>query len=344
MVSSVRSKPMIRSRFERSAFRAHPALRNRHAQTIVAPFLPRGANLVYKTSEASLFQMNDSAQLLAQCSLLEPAPRRVLVLVHGLEGSSESAYILGTAERALTGGISAVRVNLRGCGNTEHLSRTPYHAGLTQDLRALITELVSRARVDEVYVAGFSLGGNMVLKLAAEYGSRAPSQLRGVIAVCPSVDLVACSRHMELPENRLYTRIFLSYLKTSLRRRARLYPDLYDVGHLNRTTTLRDFDDRYIAPMAGFRDAMDYYRGSSSLSQIPEIAVPTLIIHSDDDPIIPAELLLRPEIADNPAVTLLITEGGGHLGFVSADRSPGERFWYENTILEFIRSVSEAGE
>ncbi|HEY7547522.1 MAG TPA: alpha/beta fold hydrolase [Blastocatellia bacterium] len=320
-------------------FTPHPALRNAHAQTLAGYLIRRRTPLLDDNTEERLFRVAPNARLLAHCSWhKERASRPTLVVAHGLEGSSISSYMLGTAEKALRAGFNCVRLNFRNCGGTAHLSDTLYHAGLTGDLRAVVDELIERDQLNDIYLVGFSLGGNVALKLAGEYGRDAPSALRGVIAVSPSIHLSSCARTIERRSNRLYHLSFLNSLRKSLRAKARLFPDRYDASHLKRIKSIRQFDETYVAPHWGFRDAEDYYARASALPLVGRIQIPTLLLHAKDDPFIPFDQFESREIEENPFILLLATERGGHVGFIARTRE--DRFWYEAMTAEFVRLTS----
>lgn len=250
--------------------------------------------------------------------------------------------MLGTAEKALGAGFNAVRVNYRNCGGTEHLTDTLYHAGLTEDLRQIVEELIRQDGLREIYLIGFSLGGNMVLKLAGEYGSSAPAAVRGVVAVSPSIDLALCADAIEMRRNVIYKMRFVKSLRDRMARKAELFPARYDASLLRGIRTIRQFDDAYVAPHCGFRDSADYYERSSALRVIDRISIPALIIHAKDDPIIPYAPIERPEVKTNPNVTVLAPEQGGHVGFISGDAAGEKRFWSEAIAVRFIRLLGNS--
>lgn len=328
----------IAEQLSHTPFIPHRALRSAHAQTILSSILPRRGKLLARNTEPRYFDPSPGVRVLAHCSWQpdrKSAP--TLLMLHGLEGSADSAYMVGTAERATTAGFNAIRLNMRNCGGTEHLTARLYHAGLTDDLRLILDELMSGDRMKAIYVAGFSLGGNVALKLAGEYGKDAPPALCGVLAISPSLDLASCADAIELRSNLIYHMRFVLSLRSRLRRKARLFPDLYDQSQLKGIWTIREFDDTYTAPHSGFRDVKDYYNRASALPIIDRIAVPALIIHAKDDPFIPFASFERREIAENPNITLLATERGGHVGFISA--SAEQRFWAEAKAIEFIKAT-----
>ncbi|HYP01782.1 MAG TPA: alpha/beta fold hydrolase [Pyrinomonadaceae bacterium] len=337
----------IRSELLTKPFRPHPLFQSGHAQTLVAYAWPRRRTLrALQSDEARVFEVEPGVRLLVHCRW--HADRRAhptLLLVHGLEGSSESIYMLGTALKAHRAGFNVLRLNIRTCGNTLHLTETLYNSGMSQDLRAVIAELMERDELTEIFLGGFSLGGNMSLKLAGEYGAEFPRALKGVCAVSPSVELAASAERIEQRANWIYQRKFIYSLKRRMREAARLYPERYDASELRLVSTLRQFDERYTAPHGGFRDAADYYARSSSLPLLASIKIPTLIIHAEDDPFIPFDSLRHPSVEANPNLILLAPEHGGHVGFVGDGETPGEdRFWAENRLIEFCERMRRNSE
>jgi predicted alpha/beta-fold hydrolase len=317
-----------------------PRLKNPHAQTLAGALIRRRFNLVPGCVEARYFDTAPGVRVLAHCSWQKERNRRpTLVILHGMEGSTESRYMLGTTEKALTAGFNVLRVNTRNCGGTEHLTSTLYHAGLTEDLRHILSELAERDGLEAIYVGGFSLGGNVVVKLAGEYGAAAPRQLKGVIAISPSIDLNASADAIELRSNIIYNMRFIWSLKTRLKRKALLFPERYDASRLRGVWSIRKFDDVYTAPHSGFGNVATYYERASSLQFISSITVPTLIVHAQDDPFIPFASFRHPDIDTNHNVVLLAPEHGGHVGFISADREGEDRFWAESMAVEFVRVI-----
>ena len=291
--------------------------------------------------EERLFEVGPGSRVLARCRWqVNRAGHTTLVMWHGMEGSTSSAYMLAMADKAFRAGLNAVRVNVRNCGGTEHLAPTLYHAGLTEDLRAVIEELINHDRLTKLVVVGFSLGGNMALKLAGEYAGDPPLELKAVGAVSPSIDLRASVDLMATRRNWLYQQNFLARLKERIRTKARLFPELYDTTYLRWIRSVEQFDNRYVAPAFGFADANDYYAKASALPFIARIRIPTLIIHAQDDPFIPFAPLLDPSIAANPYVMLVAPKLGGHVAFLSAGSAGEDRFWAENRLIDFCRILA----
>ena len=330
----------IKADFQSKPFVPHRIFKQGDAQTIGAHFWPgRYLKRDRTEDEERFFQVEPKSKVLARMRWqLNRAEHPTLLVWHGMEGSTTSGYMLLTAEKAFRAGFNVVRLNFRNCGDTEHLSPTLYHAGLTEDLRVIIDELIARDGLSNLFLAGFSLGGNQVLKLAGEYGDHPPPEIKGICAISPPVDLGAGAVLLIKRRNWIYHRDFLRRLKKRVRRKERLFPALYDSSALRGVRTTKEFDDQYVAPAFGFAGADDYYAKASSLPFISRIRIPTLIIHAEDDPFVPFAPLRDPSIAANPYVLLLGTERGGHVAFLSA--SPGEeRFWAENCLVEFFHFI-----
>jgi len=315
-------------------FEPHRWLRNKHLMTLAGALLPRRTPGLRRADDR-LFEVEPGTQLLARCHWQrEPRRSPTLALVHGLEGSSESGYIRTLAAQAFAAGFNVLRLNQRNCGGTERLTATLYNSGLSADFRAVLLELIERDRLKQIFFAGYSMGGNLILKMAGELGAEAPRELRGVCGVCPTLDLAACVDAIERPENWLYQLRFVRDLKSRMRRKAKLFPGLFELDGLSRVRTLREFDDAITAPCAGYRGAADYYEQASAMRVVQRIAVPTLILTSKDDPVVPFESFGVSEIAGNPQIQVTATEFGGHCAFISRTNG-AERYWAEARVLEF---------
>jgi len=287
------------------------------------------------------FEVEAGSRILAKCHW-QAEPRRgpTLILLHGLEGSSESGYMLGAADKAFRAGFNVLRVNQRNCGGTAHLTPTLYNSGLSGDMRAVVNDLIATDSLTEIFVGGSSMGGNIVLKMAGEFGAEAPAELKGVIGICPAIDLAACADDLAEARNFIYERHFVNSLKRSMRLKAAMYPGRYPLDGLRRVRTVREFDDVITARFCGFRDADDYYYRASALRVIREIRVPTLILTAQDDPFVPFETFANSEFPANPNVTVIAPRYGGHCAFISRE-SGEERFWAEARVVEFCRARSE---
>jgi len=332
-----------RRAFAGKSFQPHSLFRNGHAQTIAAYAWPRRFRFASESDEERLFEVAPGVRVLAHCRWQTARDKHPTIVVwHGIEGSTGSNYMQATAEKGFHAGFNVIRVNFRNCGGTEHLTSTIYHGGLSADLAAVIKELHEKDHISRMFLVGFSLGGNLVLKLSGEYGDNPPRGILGVCAVSPSVDLNASADMILKRSNWIYHRDFVRRLKQRIRINHRLYPERYDISGLNEVQTLREFDDRYTAVAHGFADAADYYTRSSSLRVVDRIRIPTLIIHAGDDPFIPFAPLEDPLVTENKYILLLGPHHGGHVAFISAHREvDNDRFWAENRVVEFCKLANE---
>jgi predicted alpha/beta-fold hydrolase len=244
----------------------------------------------------------------------------------------------GIAEKAFHRGFHMVRLNQRNCGGSEALTPTLYNSGMSGDYRAVFEELSNRDGFEQIFFAGYSMGGNLVTKMAGEFADAAPSALRGVCAVCPALDLAACADALERTENYLYQRRFVSGLMDRYARKQKMFPDRYPLNGLGPIRTVRQFDDVITAPQFGYRDAQDYYEHVGAKRVASKIRVPFLMITAQDDPFVPYESFLAARISDNPAIRFVAPLHGGHCGFISK-HSGAERFWAEQRIVDFCQSL-----
>jgi uncharacterized protein len=315
----------------------HPRrfLRNGHVQTLVGNFLPR-ANLLPEPEE-QLFQVEEGVQVLCHCHWHpEPERRATVVIVHGLEGSSLSQYVIGTGSKAWAAGMNVVRMNMRNCGDTDRLTPTLYHSGLSNDVGAVLRTLVEHKRLQQIAAVGYSMGGNLVLKMAGEWGVDAPAALKAVAAVSPAADLGPSADAMHQPANWIYEWKFLISLMRRYKRKAALFPEIY-----KRTPrfprSIREFDDVITARYCGFAGAQDYYTRAAAARVLDRIAVPALVIHAKDDPFIRLLPETRAKILANPKITFLESDHGGHCAFLAQPNGYDGR-WAELQIIAFFRS------
>ena len=322
-------------------FEPHPLLRGPHAQTVASTYwLRRFARLPASASRE--FETEPGTKILGECHW-QAAPREcpTLVLVHGLEGSSQSGYMQGLAERAFAAGWNAMRLNQRNCGGTERLTPTLYHSGLSVDYRAVLGELIDRDSLPAIFFAGYSMGGNLVMKMGGDLAGSAPRQLLGIAVVSPSMDLAACADALALPGNFLYQWHFVRGLKARMRRKAELFPGKFNLEPMDRVRTVRDFDEIITATYCGFRGASDYYERSSALRVAGDIRVPTLILTAQGDPFIPFASFSDPGVRSNKNIELIAPEHGGHCAFISRQNG-NARFWAEASVMEFLVEQASA--
>jgi predicted alpha/beta-fold hydrolase len=309
-----------------------PLFRNSHLQTVIAHFWPRPDVSAEFPIARRLIRTEPDVQVLLLSQRPRGEAKGEIVLVHGLEGSADAIYMRSLSAAALRAGFAAHRLNLRTCGGTESLCHTLYHAGLTSDLLAVLRELRSEGR-DPAMLVGFSLGGNVVLKLAGELGEAAPELIRGVAAVSTPLDLAACARRMAELDNWLYEIRFVRRMRERLIATGRYTPrDFHGLS------TVQLLDDRITAPSFGLGDAANYYRTQSSIGYLARIRVPALLIQAKDDNFIPFGIYESDTLRANPQIQLIATECGGHLGFLG--RAP-HRFWVDHAIMEWISGTVE---
>jgi predicted alpha/beta-fold hydrolase len=319
--------------FKPSEYR--PRFPGGHRQTLYAWARPRRFPRL-PAPEARHFDVAPDARVLAHCHWHERrADHPTLLLLHGLEGSSLAHYICGISDKAWANGWNVVRLNQRNCGNTEHLSRGLYHSGLTNDPLFVLRELIEVDGIRELVIAGYSLGGNLTLKLAGELSDTPPPELKAVCAVSPTMDLAVCVEALERRANVVYQLNFVRNLKARMRRKAALFPDAFPLEPLRRIWTVRQFDEAYTAPHHGFLDAADYYYRASAIRVIDRIRVPTLIVTAEDDPFVPTGPFRVPVVTGNPAITVAMTRHGGHCAFVESPVSGYDGYWAEQEIVRF---------
>ncbi len=316
----------------------HPRLRNGHLMTIFAWGRTRPAPAL-PAVEARLFDVTADTRVSADCYWQpERADHPALIVLHGLEGSSVAHYMIGIAGKAFAAGFSVVLLNQRNCGGTEHLGPGLYHSGLTADPVHVLNELASRDGITRIAIAGYSLGGNLALKLAGDYGAEAPPAVRAVCAVSPIVEISRCVHALERPLNIIYQWNFVRNLRRRMRRKAELWPGAFPIDRLAGVRTVREFDDVFTAPHFGFRGAEDYYQRASAMRVVDRIRVPTLVISAQDDPFVPAGMFEEPALRGNPCITTIVTPHGGHCGFIAAPGGNDDGYWAESSIVRFAQA------
>jgi predicted alpha/beta-fold hydrolase len=327
--------------YEIGDFLPRRGLAGGHRQTLAGNFLPR-VNLL-PPALPRLFQVAPDTQVLCHCHWQPEESRRArmtVLIVHGLEGSSESQYVIGVGSKAWQDGWNVVRMNMRNCGGTERLTPTLYHSGLSADVGAVVRELIHRDGLRRIGLVGYSMGGNLVLKLAGEWGSAPPPQVAGVCGVSPAMDLAPSADALHDPANRVYEWKFLLGLRRRYRRKAQLFPDRYDLGKLawHNFRSIRVFDDRITAFYSGFTGADDYYHRAASARVAGQIRIPALVLHAQDDPFIRLTRSTRETLRGNPAVHLVESAHGGHCAFLGPANGYDGR-WAERSCITFLRRL-----
>ena len=244
-------------------FIPHPWLASPHVQTLMPRYRTRNHILAKVPIEERLFQVDPQSQIKSLCSWQQQRKAPALILVHGLEGCHDSHYMRGLAHKAWHAGFNVIRFNQRNCADTEHLTPTLYNGGLSQDIRAVADELVNTNGIQAIWLTGYSMGGNLVLKMAGEARDAFPA-LHGVAAVCPNIHPAACVAALEQRRNWIYHEHFMVKLKARLQRKAKLFPGRWDLSLYKQIRTMSQFDDVYTAPDGGYRDAADYYEHTGS--------------------------------------------------------------------------------
>ncbi len=336
--TAIEAKLTEKAAFVSTQFRPRARLRGGHVQTLAAFFLSRRIHL--PAAEQRLIEVEPGIPVLCHCHWQqERSEALTLIVVHGLEGSSESQYMLGIARNGLAAGMNVIRMNQRNCGGMDHCAPTLYNSSRSEDVAAVARNVVEQDGVRGFVLIGFSMGGNLVLKLAGEWGDDAPEEFRGVAAVCPAVNLAAGADALHEPANRIYEYYFLLQLFRRFRRKARLFPEVYDASRLRGIKSLRDFDDRITAYYCGFTGADDYYARAAAANVVDRIARPALVIHAANDPFVRILPETRQKLLTNHDITYRETEDGGHCAFVG-DReglSTYDGRWAEREVVEFAK-------
>lgn len=310
-------------------------------QTIASFLLPRRIHL--RKPEERMIEVEKGIRVRCLCYWQsDKASAATVIAVHGLEGSTDSQYMLGVARHGLAAGMNVVLMNQRNCGGMDHCAPTLYNSDRSADVAAVAREIVERDGVTRFSLAGFSMGGNLVLKLAGEWGKDGPPQFRSVVGVCPAVDLAVSADALHEPANRIYEYYFLMQLFGRFRRKAKLFASDFDIARLRGISTLREFDDRITAYYCGFSGADDYYQRASAANVIDRIAVPALVIHAANDPFVRLRAETRQRILANPHITFVETDDGGHCAFLgecNGDPQDDGR-WAEKEVVEFVKRMT----
>lgn len=306
-----------------------PLFRNPHLLTVLGNFWPRNFDYAQYPEQRRLIRTDEDTQVLVQTQVPAGSSAGEVVLLHGLEGGGGAGYIRSLAWHALQSGFTTHRFHMRTCGGTETLCKTLYHGGLTSDLRSFLEQTRFARQPLPAFLIGFSLGGNVALKLAGELGET--DLIHGVCAVSTPIDLGRGARRIGEIDNRIYERRFVKRMKQRLAATGR-----YTGEQLEPWQSIYDIDDNVTAPSFGFRNADHYYATQSSKEYLDSIRVPTLVIQSKDDTFVPFDMFDHPAFRTNPNLHLLATDHGGHLGFLSRR---GPRFWVDTVAIEFLQGI-----
>lgn len=327
-----------RPEMKNAVFHPRRFLSGSHVQTLASFLLPRRFTL--SQPEARLIEVEPGIRVLCHCQWqAQRQTALTVIVVHGLEGSSESKYMLGIAEKGIAAGMNVVRMNQRTCGGTDRLAPTLYHSGRSADVVAVARNLLDRDGISRFALCGFSMGGNLVLKTAGEWGSAGPPGFKAVAAVCPALDLAASADALHLPTNRLYEQYFLWKLKARMRGKAKCFPGKYDLSRLRGLKSLRDFDHKVTAFYCGFDGASDYYARAAAANVVDSISVPGYILYARNDPFIRISPETRRKIAANGNITFVETDDGGHCSFVG-ERDGYDGHFAERAVVEFLQAAA----
>ena len=299
-------------------------------QTIVGRYWRVALDEARWPARLRYFDTEQGVRVLAKVQ--DQGGERTLLAVHGLTSCTEARYMLSLAALALERGWNVIRLNVRNCGGTEALCPTLYHSGLTVDLRHVVDELAPRP----LYLLGFSMGGNMALKLAGEWGDAPPAHVRGVCGISVPIRLADCSRRIGERRNLVYEKRFLRQLHATLALKKSLMPEPFASIDGVSAASIWDFDDRVTAPAFGFAGAADYYARASASGFLGSVRVPSLLIQAEDDPFIPFSVFEDGVFSSNGKVTLLRARTGGHVAFLSRS---GHRFWAEEQALRWFEGL-----
>jgi predicted alpha/beta-fold hydrolase len=315
-------------------FSPHALLRTGHLQTLAGVFLPLPR--VVEAAVQRVVELPDGDRII----LHDESPPdwsvggRTALLIHGLSGCHSSPYMVRIARKLCTRGVRSFRMDLRGCGAGLGLARLPYHSGRSEDAAAALRKIGELCPGSPTALIGFSLGGNIALKLLGESAHDLPDNLDRAVALCPPVDLLACVRTLGRGVNRLYDRHFVQALRQQVAALHRLIPDAPSLPAKRVPLGVFDFDEMFTAPVCGFGTALNYYRLCSSAQFVPEIRIPTQILAAGDDPLVPGEVFA--DLRLSPTVTLNVPRSGGHLGFISRRNGDADRHWMDWRVVEWV--------
>lgn len=320
----------------RSPFHARRFLGGGHIQTLASFLAPRRIHL--PAAEERLVEVAPGIKVRCWCRWQpDRTQAQTIIAVHGLEGSTESQYMLGVARNALAAGMNIVLMNQRNCGGMDHCAPTLYNSSLSADVAAVARHVLEHDRISRFALVGFSMGGNLVLKLAGEWGTQGPPEFKAVAAVCPAMDLAPSADALHEPANRIYEYYFLVQLFRRMKIKAKHFPDAFDLARMRGIKSLRDFDDRITAYYCGFTGADDYYARAAASNVVDKVAVPALIIHAANDPFIRMLPNTRAKILSNPNITYIETTDGGHCAFLGIPDGNGyDGRWAEREVVDFV--------
>jgi uncharacterized protein len=317
-----------------SSYRAPFLCSNPHVQTVIPTVFRKVEGVTYQrrrieTPDGDFLDLDFSSV----------GSKRLAIVLHGLEGDSTRPYMKGMVKALNQGGWDAAALNFRGCSGEPNRKLRMYHSGETEDLATVISHIESSGMYSALALVGSSLGGNVILKYLGERGGATPSLIKAAVTISVPCDLKACSVRLGEFSNRPYLKRFLRMLRRKIQAKQLIMPEsINDIGY-ERIRLLGEFDDRYTAPMHGFRDANDYYEKGSSKPFLPDISIPTLLINAADDPFLSTTCYPVEEAKTNPNLFLETPRHGGHVGFMAFNRNG--RYWSETRAVSFLETVVE---
>lgn len=307
-------------------------LRNRHWQTVWNRLFRRSSDV--STTRARW--TTPDGDFLDIDFLDGPRGAPQLLVIHGLEGSSERKYVRGLLDRAAELGWRGIALNFRSCSGVMNRAQRLYHSGETEDLNWVVEELTKRDPGAAILPVGVSLGGNVLLKWLGEQGAMIADEVRAAATISVPYDLAAAAEKMSTGLGRIYSWFFLRTLKEKALAKAELYPEIIDAGAIRKARSWRQYDEVATAPLHGFEGADDYWFRSSSKRFLTKIRCPTLLISARDDPFIPESSLPVEEVADSDWLHAEFTERGGHVGFVTGRVPWNPIYWAERRAIDFL--------
>lgn len=315
-------------------FRPHRLLVGGHAQTLAGYYLRPSTGDYRATQHVVELDHDDALVLHDDCPSGWQPGDRVVLLVPGVDGSYESPFIPRVAAKLNDRGFRTFCMDHRGSGPRFQLAEHLGHAGRSEDTAAAVHRISQLCPASAISGVGFSMGGNMLLKMLGEHGSAPVGNLDSCLAIAPPIDILPCAEYIERPWNRWYSRSFAKSLVKHVERRREYVEAMRHVSLEPPPRSLWEFDDRVTAPLSGFRDAPDYYNTSSSKHVLPHVAVPTVIIAADDDPMIPVQIFEAAEYSN--CTELIVTNSGGHLGFFGVSGVDPDRRWMDWRIVDWV--------
>lgn len=332
------------SRNEISDFRPPWYLRSGHLQTMLGPYAIRPRVLPSAQAIEVPLPRGGHTYVYETCPEIARQRRDAILLIHGLGGSHSSPYLTRIAGMLADRGFRAIRVDLPGCGPASNLSDMPAHAGCSRELKAILSWGHRNLGIDSWKVAGFSLGGNVTLKMLAELsGASAAASVRDehadllierAVVVAPPIDLQYCCSSLEKGIHKIYNKFFVRVLRRLADHRSSIWPRWSEISHSNRlpVRTIREFDEVYTSRIAGFDGALDYYEKCSTFGQVDRIEIPTTILIDHHDPIVPSAIFS--ETHPTPFVDIHVTRHGGHMGYIHRNRQGKMACWMDEWIVK----------